>query len=109
MADDHVAIRPGTDALLLAAMLHVIFADGRVRLGRLNGHVKNVDALASFVRELPPERVARRTGIDAEITRRLARDFAAAARAACYGRVGFAQYGTLAAWLAQASISSPDI
>jgi anaerobic selenocysteine-containing dehydrogenase len=104
MADDHVAIRPGTDALLLAAMLHVVFAEGRVRLGRLNGHVKNVDALASFVRELPPERVARRTGIDAETTRRLARDFAAAARAACYGRVGLCtqRYGTLAAWLVQA-------
>src|ERR1700681_2160038 len=45
MADDHVAIRPGTDALLLAALLHVIFAEGRVRLGRFNGQVKNVDAL----------------------------------------------------------------
>jgi anaerobic selenocysteine-containing dehydrogenase len=104
MADEHVAIRPGTDALLLAAMLHVIFAEGRVRLGRLNGHVKNVDALETFVRELPPERVARRTGIGAEITRRLARDFAAAPRAACYGRAGLCtqRYGTLAAWLVQA-------
>jgi anaerobic selenocysteine-containing dehydrogenase len=104
MADDHVAIRPGTDALLLAAMLHVIFAEGRVRLGRLSGQVKNVDALATFVRELPPERVARRTGIGAEITRRLARDFADAPRAACYGRAGLCteRYGTLAAWLVQA-------
>jgi len=47
IADDHVAIRPGTDALLLAAMLHVIFAAGWVRLGRLEGQVKNVDALAN--------------------------------------------------------------
>ena len=62
IADDHVAIRPGTDALLLAAMLHVIFAEGRVRLGRFDGRVKNVDALATFVRELPPERVARADG-----------------------------------------------
>jgi anaerobic selenocysteine-containing dehydrogenase len=104
MADDHVAIRPGTDALLLAAMLHVIFAEGRVRLGRFNGQVKNVDALAAFVRELPPERVARRTGIGAEITRRLAREFSDAPRAACYGRAGLCtqRYGTLAAWLVQA-------
>ena len=28
IADEHVAIRPGTDALLLAAMLHVVFAEG---------------------------------------------------------------------------------
>ena len=104
MADDHIAIRPGTDAMLLAAMLHVIFAEGRVRLGRLNGQVKNVDALETFVRELPPERVAQRTGIGAEITRRLARDFADTPKAACYGRAGLCtqRSGTLAAWLVQA-------
>ena len=104
MADDHIAIRPGTDALLLAALLHVIFAEGRVRLGRFNGQVKNVDALATFVRELPPERVARATGVGAENTRRLARDFADAPRAACYGRAGLCtqRHGTLAAWLVQA-------
>ena len=104
IADQHVAIRPGTDALLLAAMLHVVFAEGWVRLGRFEGLVKNVDALAALVRELPPERVARRTGVAPEITRRLAGDFAHATRAACYGRVGLCtqRYGTLAAWLVQA-------
>src|SRR5216684_1977671 len=104
IADEHVAIRPGTDALLLAAMLHVVFAEGWVRLGRLDGRAKNVDSLAAFVRELPPERVARQTGVAPEITRRLAGDFARTTRAACYGRVGLCtqRYGTLAAWLVQA-------
>src|SRR4030081_977837 len=88
IADQHVSIRPGTDALLLAAMLHVVFADGRVRLGRLEGLVKNVDALGALVREFPPERVARRTGVAPAITRQLADDFARATRAACYGRGG---------------------
>ena len=103
-ADQHLAIRPGADALLLAAMLHVIFSEGRVRLGRLGGRVKHVDALAALARELPPERVARRTGIDPATIRRLAADFASAERAACYGRVGLCtqRYGTLAAWLQQA-------
>jgi anaerobic selenocysteine-containing dehydrogenase len=104
IADAHIAIRPGTDALLLAAMLHVVFTQGWVRLGRFKGGVKNVDALATFVRELSPERVARRTGVPAEITRRLAGDLAHTTRAACYGRVGLCtqRYGTLAAWLMQA-------
>src|SRR5439155_3767028 len=81
-----------------------IFAEGWLRLGRLDGRVKNVDALAAFVRELPPERIARRTGVAPKIIRRLAHDFAHAARAACYGRVGLCtqRYGTLAAWLVQA-------
>src|ERR1700730_14578174 len=78
IADEHVAIPPGTAALLLAAMLDVVFAEGGTRLGRLDGRVKNVDALATFVRELPPERVAHRTGVAPDITRRLAGDFARA-------------------------------
>src|ERR1700674_4180799 len=49
MADDHVAIRPGTDALLLAAMLHVVFAEGWAHLGRLDGRAKNVESLAALV------------------------------------------------------------
>lgn len=104
IADEHVAIKPGSDALLIAAMLQVIFEDRLVRLGRLDGQVKNIDALAAFVRELSPERVARRTGVDPEITRRLARDVAGTPRAACYGRVGLCtqRYGTLANWLLQA-------
>ncbi len=103
-ADEHVAVRPGTDALLLAAMLHVVFSEGLVNLGRLEGRVSNLDAISALVRGLPPERVARRTGVAPDTTRRLAADFARAKRAACYGRVGLCtqRYGTLASWLAQA-------
>ena len=36
---------------------------GWTRLGRFDGRVNNLDALADFVRELSPERVARRTGV----------------------------------------------
>jgi len=102
-ADEHVAIRPGTDALLLAAMLHVVFSEGLVNLGRLEGRVTNLEAIAALVRGLPPERVARRTGVAADTTRRLALNFARATRAACYGRVGMCtqRYGTLASWLVQ--------
>src|SRR4029453_8977280 len=42
-SDEHVPIRPGTDALLLAAMLHVVFAQGWVRVGRLERQLKNLD------------------------------------------------------------------
>ncbi len=104
VADEHLAIRPGADALLLAAMLHVIFAEQRTRLGGLAGRVKRLDALHELVRELPPERAAQRTGIPAPAIHRLAIDFATAKRAAGYGRVGLCtqRHGTLAVWLLQA-------
>ena len=103
-ADQHLAVRPGADALLLAAMLHVIFAERRTRLGPLAGRVRNLDALAALVRDFPPERVTLRTGIEAPAIRRLATDFASADRAAGYGRVGLCtqRHGTLAIWLLQA-------
>ena len=103
-ADEHVAIRPGTDAWLLAAMLHVVFAEGWVRVGRLERRVRNLDALAALVRDLTPERVAPRTAVSARTIRRLAADFAGMERAACYGRVGLCtqRHGTLASWLVQA-------
>ena len=103
-AGEHLAIRPGADALLLAAMLHVLFAEQRTRLGQLAGRVKNLDTLAALVRDFPPERVAQRTGIAAPAIRRLAIDFAAARRAVGYGRVGLCtqRFGTLAVWLLQA-------
>ena len=104
VADEHLAIRPGADALLLAGMLHVIVAEGRVRLGRFAGRVKGLDTLTAFVRDLTPERVAGRAGIAPEAIRRLATAFSHARRAACYGRVGLCtqRHGTLAAWLQQA-------
>jgi anaerobic selenocysteine-containing dehydrogenase len=102
-AGEHVAIRPGTDALLLAGMLHVVFAEGLVRLGRFADRVSHLESFAALVHEFPPARVARRTGVGAETIRQLALDFAHTTRAACYSRVGLCtqQYGTLASWLAQ--------
>jgi anaerobic selenocysteine-containing dehydrogenase len=100
-ADQHVFIRPGTDALFLAAMLNVVFEDG---LAKPSLDARNVDALRDLVQPLSPERVTKRTGVAPETTRRLAREFAKTARAVCYGRVGLCtqRHGTLASWLVQA-------
>ncbi len=100
-ADEHVPIRPGTDALLLAAMANVLFADGLVALGRLAEHVSGVDEVAEAVAPYPPEVVAEACGIPAPTIRRLAQELAAAESAAVYGRIGTCTtaYGTLASWL----------
>ncbi len=104
LADQHLFIRPGTDAYLLLAMLHVLFAEGRVRLGRLAAFTDGVETLAAIVRDFPPARVAPLTGIPAETIETLAREFAAASAAVCYGRVGLSiqTFGTSAQWLVNA-------
>jgi anaerobic selenocysteine-containing dehydrogenase len=104
LADEHIPIRPGSDALLFSAMLHVVFAQGLTRLDALHDRVQHVNQLADIVRDLPPERVARMTGVPADTVQRLAVEFATTERAAAYGRVGLCtqRHGTLACWLLQA-------
>jgi len=99
-ASEHVFIRPGTDALLLLAMVHVLFAEDRVRLGAADGHVRGLDEVRAIAARFAPERVAAACGVDAATIRRLARDHADAPTAACYGRIGTTcqEFGTLASW-----------
>lgn len=102
-ASRHVPIRPGTDALLLAAMLHVILDEGLADPGPAAPYVSGLEALPALVAGLEPERVAPHTGIDADTIRQLARELAAAERAAVYGRLGTTaqRFGTLASWLVE--------
>lgn len=101
VADAWHAIQPGTDALLLAAMVQVLFAEGLVRLGRLEAHVNGLDAVREAVTPFAPERVAARCGIDAATIRTLARELAGARRACVYGRIGTCtqRHGSVASWL----------
>lgn len=105
VAGEHLPIRPGTDAHLLAAVVHVLFAEGLVRPGRAGALLQagGVDAVRDAVADLTPERAAALCGIDADTIRALARDLAAAERAAVYGRVGTCtqRHGTLTSWLVE--------
>jgi anaerobic selenocysteine-containing dehydrogenase len=100
-ADQHVFIHPGTDALLLLSILHVLLAEGLARPGRLEPMFAGVETARDLARRFPPERVAQATGVSPGTVRQLARDFAVADHAVCYGRVGISmqEFGTLACWL----------
>ncbi|MFG2312513.1 molybdopterin oxidoreductase family protein [Streptomyces sp. NPDC048566] len=101
LADRHVAIRPGTDATLLAAMAHVLFTEGLVDLGDLAAHVEGTDELRTALEDFTPEAASAACDVDAETIRALARELAAAPTAAVYGRIGSCTvpHGTLASWL----------
>jgi len=101
IADLHLFLRPGTDALLLFAIVHVLFEEGRVRLGRLEPLTRGVAELSTLAKDFAPEAVAGATGIAAAAIRRLTRELAAAPSAAVYGRIGTCtqEFGTLASWL----------
>lgn len=101
LADRHLFIRPGTDVLLLLALLNVVFYEKLTRLDHLASFTKGVETVRNAVAEFPPERVAPITGIDAEQIRLLAREFTAAESAVCYGRIGVStqEFGGVCQWL----------
>ncbi|MCW5806354.1 MAG: molybdopterin oxidoreductase family protein [Deltaproteobacteria bacterium] len=101
-ADRHLFLRPGTDAVLLLAMIATLFAEDRVQLGR--HPASGLDELRAAAMAWPPERAAAITGVAAEDIRDLARMLAATPRAVLYGRIGVCtqEFGGLAAWLVYA-------
>ena len=101
VADRHLFIKPGSDAFFLFALVNTLFAEELVAPGRLAAFSDGIDKLCELAAPFTPDAVAPVTGIDPDLTRTVAREFAAAPRAACYGRIGTCtqEFGTLASWL----------
>jgi len=101
-ADRHLFLRPGSDAVLLLAMIETLFAESLVRLGHVP--VSGLSELRTVAAAWPAERAAPITGIAADEIRGLARALATTPRAVLYGRIGVCTqaFGGLAAWLCYA-------
>ncbi|MER8195895.1 molybdopterin oxidoreductase family protein [Streptomyces microflavus] len=101
LADRHVAIRPGADALLLAAMAHVLLQEKLADPGPLAEHLEGADELAAALAGFTPDAVAAACDVDAATITALARELAAAPTAAVHARIGSCtvEHGTLASWL----------
>jgi anaerobic selenocysteine-containing dehydrogenase len=100
VADEHHFVRPGTDAAFLLALIHEVISLGAAAPAE---YVDGLAVVEDVVEEWTPERAAGITGIPADVIRRIAREFAAADRAACYGRVGVStqQFGAICQWAIQ--------
>lgn len=101
-ATEWVPVRPGTDALLLFAILHTLAERGDIRYPEhLRHRVDGLDDVIALAAQFPPDRVATVTGVPAETIRRLAADLAGADHPVLYSRIGACtqEFGTLATWL----------
>jgi anaerobic selenocysteine-containing dehydrogenase len=102
IASEHHFITPGSDAALLMAIINTLKVENLFRIShpeKLNG----LDIALAAIADVTPEVAAEATGIDAGSIRRIAREFAAAPSAICYGRIGttLQSFGTLNQWLVQ--------
>lgn len=100
-ADEHLFIKPGSDAFFLFAMVHTLFDEGLANPGRLAEHAVGLEEVRELAEEFSPEAVEQRCGIAAGDIRRLTREFAAAPSACLYARIGTCtqEFGTIASWL----------
>ncbi len=101
LSDQHLFIKPGGDAYFLLAAINVLFEERYVDPGRLAAFTDGFDEVKTLAQEFTPESVAGLTGISADTTRQLVREFSAAKRAVWYGRFGTCtqEFGTIASWL----------
>jgi anaerobic selenocysteine-containing dehydrogenase len=101
IADQHIFVRPGGDAALLFGVLNTLFSENLARGSHLP--VEGLEDVRSAIAGFTAEAMSRQCAVPAEQIRQLARDFAAADKAVCYGRMGVSTqaFGTLCHWLVQ--------
>ncbi len=76
IADVHLALKPGTNVLLLNALAAVVVEEKLYDETFLNERVADVEGYFAFIRDFAPERVAEACGVSAETIRAAARLYA---------------------------------
>ncbi|MEL0099355.1 MAG: molybdopterin-dependent oxidoreductase, partial [Opitutae bacterium] len=84
--------RPGADVSMLNAIMHVIVEEGLYDQQYIDSFTENWDAMKAHLKGFAPEKMAEFCGIDAEILRAVARDFARAKAAMIFWGMGVSQH-----------------
>jgi anaerobic selenocysteine-containing dehydrogenase len=79
-ADEHLMVRPGTDAALALAVMHVLVAERRVDRAYIARATLGFDRLAEHLRAYSPDTVAPIVGLEADTIVRFARRYGASPR-----------------------------
>ncbi|SMD36781.1 Anaerobic selenocysteine-containing dehydrogenase [Reichenbachiella faecimaris] len=100
-SDQHLFIRPGSDVFMLLSMLHVLFDENLVKLGRFEPHQKGFEELHQVADNYSPDKTATITGIEPEVLKALTKEFANTQKAVLYGRMGVCtqEFGGMCMWL----------
>ena len=109
-SDEHLVIRPGSDALWLASLAYLVTRNANLAAAETWIDAEEWRATVRGLEAFTPEATSSVTGIDADTTRRIAAELVGAPSAAVYGRMGTTTSGftsdgrivpmaTLASWL----------
>ncbi len=101
LADVHLAVRPGGDAWLLAALVAVLLDEDLIDQDFLDAHAHDLPALRRELGDLPIATYAERAGVPEDAIRDVARRIAAAESVSILEDLGIQQgpHSTLCSWL----------
>ncbi|MBK9029766.1 MAG: molybdopterin-dependent oxidoreductase [Myxococcales bacterium] len=101
LADLHLQVTPGGDAWLLAAILAVLVADGRIDRGFLDTHAVGVEPVLAALRAVEVAACCVRAGVAEDLVRRAAAAIAGATALASFEDLGVQmnQHSTLVSYL----------
>ena len=90
-ADIHLPITPGTDCVLINAMLHVIINEGLQDQAYIDAHTQGFEAVKALVQDYDPKQAQHICGIDEDTIRNVARIYAKAPAAMSIWTMGINQ------------------
>ena len=90
-ADIHLPITPGTDTVLINAMMHVIFKEGLADEAYIAAHTQGIDELRALLADYDPKTAQHVCGIDEDRIRTVARLYARAPAAMSIWTMGINQ------------------
>jgi anaerobic selenocysteine-containing dehydrogenase len=101
ISSEHHFIKPGTDALLLLAMINTLFAQNKVAPERLTEFAPHLLEIEQYASPYTASKVAEKIGMTSDEIENIVSDFCAAESAVCYGRMGASvqAFGTLTQYL----------
>ena len=92
MADVWLRLNPGSDVALLNGLMHIIIRDGLHDKDFIGHCTSGFDAVAETVKNYPPERVAKITGIKPALLEKAAHLYAQAERAQIFYTLGITEH-----------------
>lgn len=103
VADQHIFVKPGSDAYVLMAIINTLFKENQLNLGHLEDNLDGLETIRTAVSGFSLELAEQQSGIDADTIRDLAIELATTDKAVIYGRMGVSvqEFGSLCQWAIQ--------
>ena len=103
IADQHIFVKPGSDAYVLMAMINTLFERGWAKSSHLDDHLLDLDVVKQAVAEFSLAEAETLSGIPASQIESLTKQLVSTERAVIYGRMGVSvqEFGALCQWAIQ--------